>query len=60
MSKAFITYQVKSSGINEDFETCDTCKHAEDDITLCQLRLCVHAFHEMKECYEEKTTERIK
>ena len=51
--KTTVTYQVKSPGINEDFETCDKCKHAEDDIALCQLRLCVHAFHEMRECYEE-------
>ena len=39
---------------NEDFEGCSKCIHSEDTEEICQMRLCVHAFAELSECYKPR------
>ena len=38
----------------ENFTGCDRCIHSEDSEEICKVRLCVHAIHELKDCYKER------
>lgn len=39
---------------NENFHGCDKCIHAGDTEEICHLRMCVHSFTALRECYEER------
>ena len=41
----------------ENFTGCDRCIHSEDSEEICKVRLCVHAIHELKDCYKERKQE---
>lgn len=45
-------FRAEIKGYNEDADCC-TCIHAEDTLSMCQLRLCVHAIDKLYERYEE-------
>ena len=38
----------------EDGKGCETCVHCEDNIELCKLRECGHAFGKLIDCYERR------
>lgn len=40
------------------YDGCDTCIHCADSCEMCQLRLCIHAFNRLYECYEKKPEKR--
>ena len=39
------------------FENCTKCIHDEDTLEMCRLRLCVHAFGGLRECYKPREEE---
>ena len=39
---------------DESFESCLDCIHADDNIDICKLRLCIHAIDHLRECYKPK------
>lgn len=40
--------------VDPNFSSCSHCVHDEDSEEICILRKCVHAIHELKECYTER------
>lgn len=36
------------------YTNCDKCKYRNDDIHVCQARLCVHAIDTLYDCFEEE------
>lgn len=47
----------KPKEADKDFTGCDRCVHSEDSEEVCKARLCVHAIHELKDCYKERKQE---
>ena len=37
-----------------DYHGCGGCVHNDDPSCMCQIRSCIHAFVELKECYQPK------
>lgn len=42
---------VRVASACKDFNSCSECVHAADSEEQCILRRCIHAVHELRECY---------
>ena len=55
------TKEFKVLDPKEDYESCDDCKYADLPAAVCKMMDCVHAFVNLRDCFEkENKIENIK